>query len=98
MDSWQKIFEAQQEVMQSAFQKITENTKGLNPTELAKKMANPFEAFVAMAKGTEGAYVKSKELMDNNIKYHKAFVAYQEAMRDMMDAVAANAKFLSGEK
>ena len=66
--------------------------------DLAKKMANPFEAFSAMAKGTEAAYDKSKELMENNIKYHKAFVAYQEAMRDMMDAVAANAKILSEDK
>jgi hypothetical protein len=32
------------------------------------------------------------------MKYHKAFIAYHEAMKDMMDAVTANVNIISGEK
>jgi hypothetical protein len=32
------------------------------------------------------------------MKYHKAFIAYHEAMKDMMDAVTTNVKIITGDK
>ena len=100
IENWQKIADIQKEAMVSMLKEMTEKSKSsLDATELAKNMfSNPFEVFAAFAKGTEAAIKNSKEIMENNIKYHKAFIAYHEAMKDMMEAVAANAKIVTGEK
>ena len=37
---------------------------------------------------------EQQKVMDNNIKFQKAFVAYNQAMVDMMEAVNDNAKLI----
>lgn len=51
---------------------------------------NPFETFGTIAKN-------SHEIMQNNMKYHKACATCHQAIHDMMEAVDANAKIMNGE-
>lgn len=100
IENWQKMAEIQKETMTSVFKDMSEKSKSnLDTNELVKNMfSNPFEVFKTFAKGTEAALKNSKEILENNMKYHKAFIAYHEAMKEMMDAVSANVKIVSGEK
>jgi len=100
IENWQKIADIQKEAVAKMAREIAEKSNsGIDASELAKNMfSNPFEVFSAFAKGGDDAIKNSKEIMENNIKYHKAFIAYQEAIRDMMDAIEANAKIVTGKK
>lgn len=100
IENWQKMAEIQKETMTSVFKDMSEKSKSnLDTNELVKNMfTNPFEVFKTFTKGTESALKNSKEILENNMKYHKAFIAYHEAMKEMMDAVSANVKIVSGEK
>jgi hypothetical protein len=100
IENWQKMAEIQKETISSLYSEMTEKTKSnLDTNEIVKNMfVNPFEVFQSFNKGTEQALKNSKEILDNNMKYHKAFIAYHEAMRDMMDAVTANVKIITGDK
>lgn len=100
IENWQKIADIQKDAMAKMVKELAENAKpGIDANELSKNMfSNPFEVFSAFAKGSDDAIKNSKEIMENNIKYHKAFIAYQEAIRDMMDAIEANAKIVTGKK
>lgn len=100
IENWQKMAEIQKETMTSVFKDMSEKSKSnLDTNELVKNMfTNPFEVFKTFTKGTEAALKNSKEILENNMKYHKAFIAYHEAMKEMMDAVSANVKIVSGEK
>lgn len=51
---------------------------------------NPFETLGTMAKN-------SNEIMQNNMKYHKAAATCHQAIHDMMEAMDANAKIMKGE-
>lgn len=100
MENWQKIAEIQKETLTSVYKDLSEKSKSdLDTNELIKNMfTNPFEVFNTFAKGAESTLKNSKEILENNMKYHKAFIAYHEAMKDMMDAVTSNVKIISGEK
>ena len=41
---------------------------------------------------------KSQKLMENGIKFQRAFVAQQQALLEMMEAISDNSKILSGDK
>lgn len=99
IENWQKMAEIQKETMTTVFKDMSEKSKStMDTNELVKNMfTNPFEVFNAFNKGTETAIKNSKEILANNVKYHKAFISYHEAMRDMMDAITANAKIVSGD-
>ena len=51
---------------------------------------NPFEILGTMARN-------SNEIMQNNMKYHKAAATCHQAIHDMMEAIDANAKIMKGE-
>lgn len=53
-------------------------------------LSNPFETFGTMTKN-------SSEIMQNNIKYHKAAATCHQAIHDMIEAMDANAKIMKGE-
>ncbi len=100
IENWQKMAEIQKETLESVYKDISEKSKSnLDTNELVKNMfTNPFEVFKTFSKGTESALKNSKQILENNMKYHKAFIAYHEAMKEMMDAVTENVKIISGEK
>lgn len=100
IENWQKMADLQKETLTTVYKDMSEKSKtNLDTTELVKNMfTNPFEVFNTFTKGTESTLKKSKEILENNMKYHKAFIAYHEAMKDMMDAVTANVNIISGEK
>ena len=100
IENWQKMAELQKETLTTVYKDMSEKSKSkLDTTELVKNMfTNPFEVFNTFTKGTESTIKNSKEILENNMKYHKAFIAYHEAMKDMMDAVTANVNIISGEK
>jgi len=100
IENWQKMAEIQKETMTTVLKDMSEKSKSnLDANELVKNMfANPFEVFKTFSKGTESAMKNSKEILENNMKYHKAFIAYHEAIKEMMDAVSSNVKIISGEK
>ena len=100
IENWQKMAELQKETLTTVYKDMSEKSKSkLDTTELVKNMfTNPFEVFNTFTKGTESTLKNSKEILENNMKYHKAFIAYHEAMKDMMDAVTANVNIISGEK
>ena len=100
IENWQKMAELQKETLTTVYKDMSEKSKSkLDTTELVKNMfTNPFEVFNTFTKGTESTIKNSKEILENNMKYHKAFIAYHEAMKDMMDAVTTNVNIISGEK
>ena len=98
--NWEKIAEIQKEAMAAMLKEMADKSKSdLDANNIAKNMfSNPFEVFSAFSKGADEAMKNSKEIMDNNIKYHKAFIAYHEAIKDMMEALEANANIVTGKK
>ena len=100
MENWQKMAEIQKETLTNVYKDMSEKSKSkLDTTELFKNMfTNPFEVFNTFTKGTESTLKNSKEILENNMKYHKAFIAYHESMKEMMDAVTANVKIISENK
>ena len=100
IENWQKMAEIQKETLENVYKDISEKSKSnLDTNELVKNMfTNPFEVFKTFSKGTESALKNSKQILENNMKYHKAFIAYHEARKEMMDAVTENVKIISGEK
>ena len=100
MENWQKMAEIQKETLINVYKDMSEKSKtNLDTNELVKNMfTNPFEVFNTITKGTESTLKNSKEILENNMKYHKAFIAYHEAMKDMMDAVTTNVKIITGDK
>jgi len=100
MENWQKMAEIQRETLTNVYKDMSEKSKSnLDTNEIVKNIfTNPFEVFNTFTKATESTLKNSKEILENNMKYHKAFIAYHEAMKDMMDAVNSNIKIISGEK
>ena len=100
MENWQKMAEIQKETLTAVYKDMSEKSKtNLDTNELVKNMfTNPFEVFNTFNKGSESTLKNSKEILENNMKYHKAFIAYHESMKEMMDAVTANVKIIAGEK
>jgi hypothetical protein len=100
MENWQKMAEIQKETLTQVYKDMSEKSKSnLDTNELVKNMfSNPFEVFNTFTKASESTLKNSKEILENNMKDHKAFIAYHEAMKDMMDAVTSNIKIISGEK
>lgn len=59
--------------------------------ELIKKMfSNPFKVFTNVVGN-------SNEITKNNLKFHKACIAYNQAIIDMIEAVESNAKLIKEE-
>lgn len=100
MENWQKMAELQKETLTNVYKDMSKKSKSnLDVNEVVKNMfTNPFEVFNTFNKGTESTFKNSKEMLENNMKYHKAFIAYHEAMKDMMDAVTSNVKIISQNK
>lgn len=100
MENWQKMAELQKETLTNVYKDMSKKSKSnLDVNEVVKNMfTNPFEVFNTFNKGTESTFKNSKEMLENNMKYHKAFIAYHEAMKDMMDAVTSNVKIISENK
>ena len=84
MNVWQKT--SQQFV--ESFTKAGENV------EVSKIFSEPTEAFQKFLETMKTSSVEQQKVMDNNIKFQKAFVAYNQAMVDMMEAVNDNAKLI----
>ena len=65
----------------------------LNPFKAITNMIgdNPFKVMTNIAGN-------STEIMKNNMKYHKASIAFHQAAHDMMEAIDDNSKILKGEK
>ena len=57
---------------------------------MKKMFSNPFEVFTTIAGN-------SAEITKNNLKFHKACIAYNQSIIDMMEAIDANSKILKGE-
>ena len=72
------------EVMNSEFEKVEVSKNFTQPTEI-------FQKFLDNLKNTSG---DQQKVIDNNIKFQKAFIAYNQAMVDMMEAVNDNAKLI----
>ncbi len=100
MENWQKMAEIQRETLTQVYKDMTEKSvSNVDTNEIVKNIfTNPFEVFNTFTKASESTLKNSKEILENNMKYHKAFIAYHEAMKDMMDAVTSNIKIISGEK
>ncbi len=62
-----------------------------------KNTFNPLEVFNQF-KSFEGKTGNAKKINENNLKYHKAFIAYHQAMHDMMEAINDNTALMSTEK
>lgn len=62
-----------------------------------KNTFNPLEVFNQF-KSFEGKTANAKKINENNLKYHKAFIAYHQAMHDMMEAINDNTALISNEK
>ena len=84
MNVWQKT--SQQFV--ESFTKVGENV------ELSKVFSEPTEAFKKFLETMKTSSTEQQNVMDNNIKFQKAFIAYNQAMVDMMEAVNDNAKLI----
>ena len=90
MENWQKMAELQKETLTNVYKDMSKKSKSnLDVNEVVKNMfTNPFEVFNTFNKGTESNFKISNEMLDNNMKYHKAFIAYHEAMKDMIATIA----------
>jgi len=86
METW---IEFQKETMGKLFQMTSvgaEEFKSFNPLQ--------FTNFKELEVSKENA----KKITDNNLKYHKAFIAYHQALHDMMEAFNDNTKIMSNQK
>ena len=82
-------------VWQKTSQQFVESfTKAGDNVEVAKIFSEPTEAFQKFLETMKTSSVEQQKVMDNNIKFQKAFVAYNQAMVDMMEAVNDNAKLI----
>ena len=88
METW---MEFQKETMA----KFLEMSSG--STSQFKNTFNPLEVFNQF-KSFEGKTENAKKINENNLKYHKAFIAYHQAMHDMMEAINDNTALMSTEK
>ena len=87
MDNW---IEFQKETMGKFLQMSTsvgEQFKSFNPLEVI----NQFNGF-------KGSSENAKKITENNLKYHKAFIAYHQALHDMMEAINDNTTIMSTQK
>lgn len=73
------VFEKQKEAFQSLYK--TDLKEAMNPFKLVENM-DLFD--------TE----KYKEILSNNIKFHSAMIAYNNAIKDMYEVVSDNKKIL----
>ena len=88
METW---MEFQKETMA----KFLEMSSG--STSQFKNTFNPLEVFNQF-KSFEGKTENAKKINENNLKYHNAFIAYHQAMHDMMEAINDNTALISTEK
>jgi anion-transporting ArsA/GET3 family ATPase len=91
MNVWQKT--SQQFV--ESFTKVSDNMKSeLEKVEVAKMFSEPTEAFQKFLETMKTSSGDQQKVIDNNIKFQKAFISYNQAMVDMMEAVNDNAKLI----
>ena len=92
MNVWQKT--SQQFV--ESFIKAGDNVKSeFEKVEVVKQFTEPTKAFQKFLETMKNSTADQQKVMDNNIKFHKAFIAYNQAMLDMMDSVNENAKLIN---
>ena len=91
MNVWQKT--SQQFV--ESFIKAGDNMKSeFEKVEVAKNFTEPTEIFQKFLDNLKNTSNDQQKAIDNNIKFQKAFIAYNQAMVDMMEAVNDNAKLI----
>jgi hypothetical protein len=91
MNVWQKT--SQQFV--ESFIKAGDNMKSeLEKVEVSKTFTEPTEVFQKFLENLKNISTDQQKVMDNNIKFHKAYIAYNQAMVDMMEAVNDNTKII----
>ena len=99
MDNMKKFADFQKEMMTSMFGMIDSSSSKIDVNELVKNaFQNPFEVFSTFTKGTDDILKNSKQIMENNMRYHKAFIAYHQSVKDMMEAISDNIKIINKEK
>lgn len=87
METW---MEFQKDTM-AKFLEMSTGSKDL------KNAFNPLEVFNQF-KSFDGKTENAKKINENNLKYHKAFIAYHQALHDMMEAINDNTTLMSKEK
>jgi hypothetical protein len=87
METW---MEFQKDTM-AKFLEMSTTSKDLKNTFNPLEVFNQFKSF-------EGKAGNTKKINENNLKYHKAFIAYHQAMHDMMEAINDNTALMPTEK
>ena len=90
METW---MEFQKETMA----KFLEVSTGSSDLKNTFNTFNPLEVFNQF-KSFNGKTENAKKINENNLKYHKAFITYHQAMHDMMEAINDNTTLMSTEK
>lgn len=72
-----------------------ENTKSKTGEDWMKIMEN-FSPMEMWQKGMN-TFNNSTEIMENTLKFHKACVAYHQAIHDMTEAINENNKLMNGK-
>ena len=85
MENW---LEFQKETMSKVFEMTTgvDGFKSMNPIDVI----NQFKDF-------NGGSENTKKITENNLKYHKAFIAYHQALYDMMEAINDNTTLMTSK-
>ena len=91
------------EAWQKATQQFTENfiktgqdiKSNFDKVEVVKNLTEPTEIFQSFLDTIKNSSENQKKIMDNNIKFQKAFIAYNQALVDMMEIANENAKLLN---
>jgi len=65
-----------------------------NNTSMPEFIKNTFGTYTDTINKTISANETTKQLYDNNIKFHKAFIAYHTAIVDMMTTVNENVEII----
>jgi predicted O-linked N-acetylglucosamine transferase (SPINDLY family) len=92
MNVWQKTSQQFAE----SFIKAGDNIKSeFEKVEVVKQFTEPTEVFQKFLENMKNSSADQQKVMDNNIKFQKALIAYNQAMVDMMEAVNENAKLIN---
>jgi hypothetical protein len=65
--------------------------------EAFKGAKNAAEAFSGIRNPMTGDIEKWTKFMENSIKFQRAYIAQQQAMLEMMEAISENSKILSNK-
>jgi hypothetical protein len=78
--------------------KAMDNLQKVNPFPgLYEMQKKAMETIAQSAEGAMGVADKSQKMMDNAIKYQKAYVNYQQSILEMMEAMNDNINLMRGK-